>query len=93
MTLQSSAPADAPAVDDGRFSIAGKVAVVTGANSGLGRTIALGLLDAGAFVVGTGRDESKNASFRQELGSNTWCSASYWAQRIAAEFLPEAGIL
>ena len=68
MTLQSSTPADAPAVDEGRFSLAGQVAVVTGANSGLGRTIALGLLGAGAFVVGTGRDEAKNASFRQELG-------------------------
>ena len=93
MTLQSSTPADAPAVDDGRFSIAGKVAVVTGANSGLGRTFALGLLNAGAFVVGTGRDESKNASFRQELGSNTLSPVRCRAPRIAAEFLPEAGIL
>ena len=68
MTLHSSTPADAPAADDGRFSLAGQVAVVTGANGGLGRSIALGLLGAGAFVVGTGRDEAKNASFRQELG-------------------------
>ena len=35
MTLQSSTPADAPAADEGRFSLAGQVAVVTGANSGL----------------------------------------------------------
>ena len=66
--VQFGAPADAPAMDAGRFSLAGQVAVVTGANSGLGRTIALGLLGAGAFIVGTGRDKSKNASFRQELG-------------------------
>jgi 2-dehydro-3-deoxy-D-gluconate 5-dehydrogenase len=68
MTLQSGIPADHPAVDDERFSVAGQVAVVTGANSGLGRSIALGLIGAGAFVVGTGRDEAKNASVGQEFG-------------------------
>jgi 2-dehydro-3-deoxy-D-gluconate 5-dehydrogenase len=69
MALQYRTPVDVPAVADERFSLAGKVAVVTGANSGLGRSIALGLLDAGAFVVGTGRDEAKNAAFRRELGA------------------------
>jgi 2-dehydro-3-deoxy-D-gluconate 5-dehydrogenase len=68
VTLQSRIPADSPAVHDERFSLAGQVAVVTGANSGLGRSIALGLIGAGAFVVGTGRDEAKNASVTQELG-------------------------
>ena len=33
------------------FSLAGRVAVVTGAASGLGRAIAAGFADAGAFVV------------------------------------------
>ena len=41
MALHFGTPADAPAVDEERFSLAGKVAVVTGANSGLGRSIAL----------------------------------------------------
>jgi NAD(P)-dependent dehydrogenase (short-subunit alcohol dehydrogenase family) len=43
------------------FSLAGKSAVVLGGTSGLGRTIALGLADAGADVLASGR--------RQELVS------------------------
>jgi len=35
-----------------QFSLAGKVAIVTGANTGLGRAMALGLAQAGADVVG-----------------------------------------
>src|SRR5580658_1435058 len=37
------------------FSLEGKVAVVTGGTSGIGRAMALGLADAGADVVATGR--------------------------------------
>lgn len=37
------------------FDLAGRVAVVMGGTSGLGRTIALGLASAGADVVATGR--------------------------------------
>lgn len=35
-----------------QFNLAGKVAVVTGANTGLGRAMALGLAQAGAEIVG-----------------------------------------
>ena len=35
----------------GLFSLAGKVAVVTGAGSGIGQGIAVGLAEAGADVV------------------------------------------
>lgn len=38
------------------FDLSGRVAVVTGASRGLGRSIALGLAGAGADVVVTGRD-------------------------------------
>lgn len=38
------------------FDLTGRVAVVTGASRGLGRSIALGLAGAGADVVVTGRD-------------------------------------
>lgn len=38
-----------------RFSLAGRVAVVVGGTSGIGRAIALGLADAGADVVATAR--------------------------------------
>ena len=39
------------------FSLAGRVAVVLGGSSGLGRTVALGLADAGADVVVSARRE------------------------------------
>ena len=39
------------------FDLAGKVAVVVGGTTGIGRALALGLADAGADVVATGRRE------------------------------------
>jgi NAD(P)-dependent dehydrogenase (short-subunit alcohol dehydrogenase family) len=40
------------------FSLKGRVAVVMGGTSGIGRTMALGLAEAGADVVATGRREN-----------------------------------
>src|SRR5688572_25313840 len=40
------------------FDLSGRLAVVVGGTSGIGRAIALGLADAGADVVVTGRRES-----------------------------------
>ncbi len=50
------------------FSLAGKVALVTGANGGIGRSIALGFKAHGATVVATGRNQDKNAAVAAELG-------------------------
>lgn len=50
------------------FSLAGRVALVTGGNGGLGRAIALGLQAAGACVAVTGRNPDKNAAVQAELG-------------------------
>lgn len=49
------------------FSLAGKTALVTGGNGGLGRAIALGLRDAGAQVIVTGRNEEKNSAISSVL--------------------------
>jgi 2-dehydro-3-deoxy-D-gluconate 5-dehydrogenase len=52
------------------FSLAGRVALVTGGNGGLGRAMALGLRAAGARVAVTGRDSRKNMQVAAELGSD-----------------------
>ena len=39
------------------FSLAGKVALVTGANTGLGQGIAIALAQAGADIVAIGRSK------------------------------------
>jgi 2-dehydro-3-deoxy-D-gluconate 5-dehydrogenase len=44
--------------DQGMFSLSGKVAVVTGANTGLGQGIAIALAQAGAHIVAVGRSDA-----------------------------------
>jgi len=51
----------------GLFDLTGKVAVVVGGTSGIGRTMALGLADAGADVVVTGRRESHIDAVAKEI--------------------------
>lgn len=47
--------------------LAGKIAVVTGANRGIGRAISLALAEAGADIVGTSRQMSDDESIAKEV--------------------------
>ena len=49
------------------FDLSGRRAVVVGGTSGIGRTLALGLAEAGANVVATGRRESLVAAVAGEI--------------------------
>jgi hypothetical protein len=49
------------------FDLAGKVALITGGNSGIGLGMALGLAQAGADVAIWGTNAAKNAAAREEV--------------------------
>jgi 2-dehydro-3-deoxy-D-gluconate 5-dehydrogenase len=49
------------------FDLTGRVAIVTGGNGGIGRSIALGLAEAGAAVAVFGRNDEKNQQVLSEL--------------------------
>jgi NAD(P)-dependent dehydrogenase (short-subunit alcohol dehydrogenase family) len=56
------------------FDLSGRVAVVMGGTSGIGRTLAVGLAEAGAHVVATGRRENlvqEVAAELEKLGRKT----------------------
>ena len=55
-------------MSDDPFSLDGKVALLTGANSGIGRTLAAALRDAGASVAIGGRRVDRNAAVLEQLG-------------------------
>jgi 2-deoxy-D-gluconate 3-dehydrogenase len=49
------------------FNLSGNVAVITGGNGGIGRSIEIGLAEAGASVAIFGRNEEKNKKTLSEL--------------------------
>ena len=73
----------------GLMSHAGKVAIVTGASSGIGRATALALAEAGASVVAVGRDKSTLEPVVAELG-HTGTHAIAVVADLIAEDAPDA---
>lgn len=72
------------------FDLSGKVALVTGANTGLGLGLALGLAQAGAHIVAAGRsrpDETRAAV--EALGRRFAFVEADLAQTSAAQFVAE----
>lgn len=57
-------------MNNDRFSLAGRVALVTGASSGLGRHFAKVLADSGAMVVVTARREERLVKLVDEIAAN-----------------------
>jgi len=55
------------------FSLAGKAALVTGGNGGIGLAMAKGLAAAGAAVAIAGRDEAKNAAAARDFALTLRC--------------------
>ena len=49
------------------FSLSGKVILISGASSGIGRGIAIACAKAGATIIGVGRNQSKLDALYQEL--------------------------
>jgi NAD(P)-dependent dehydrogenase (short-subunit alcohol dehydrogenase family) len=75
---------------DSLFSLEGKVAVVTGGTSGIGRALSLGLADAGADVIATARRKEqvdKTADEIEARGRKTLRMASDVSDRSTLEAL------
>jgi NAD(P)-dependent dehydrogenase (short-subunit alcohol dehydrogenase family) len=72
------------------FSLQGKVAVVTGGTSGIGRALSLGLAEAGADVIATARRQQQvdeTAAAIEALGRKTLRMASDVSERAGLEKL------
>ncbi|MBV9265886.1 MAG: SDR family NAD(P)-dependent oxidoreductase, partial [Acidobacteriaceae bacterium] len=75
------------------FDLSGRVAVVIGGTSGIGRAIAIGLSDAGADVVATGRREQQVNEVAAEIekqGKRTLRQSSDVGSRQSIDTLRDA---
>ena len=73
-----------------------KVILVTGGGTGIGKAIARRFIDLGAFVVITGRRESKLSDATEEPGKNASCivgdvSESGVPKKIIQEIIEQRG--
>jgi NAD(P)-dependent dehydrogenase (short-subunit alcohol dehydrogenase family) len=80
---------------DSRFDLKGKLAVVIGGNSGIGRAIALGLAEAGADVVPTARRAEQVKAVASEIearGRRSLSVTSDVTDRDSVEHLLQSAI-
>ena len=71
----------------------GKVALVTGASSGIGEAIAVALAREGATVILTARDQQKLEDVRQQCvkaGGNAWVHAAEVSDEVQMQALADA---
>lgn len=66
-------------------TMSGKVAVVTGGTSGIGKAIAAGLARQGAKVIVTGRDEKKGAEVADALAAETGSAVTFVAVDLLSQ--------
>ena len=86
----------APTYLESLFSLDGKIAVVLGGTSGIGRAIARGYAQAGATVIASSRDQAKVNAIADELeqeGRRTLRMTSDILDRASLERLREAAVI
>jgi len=90
---KASAPERHRLMSRGLFDLSGRVAVVMGGTTGLGRAISLGLAEAGADVVASARREEqveRTAAEIEALGRQTLRVTSDVVQRATVQTLHDA---
>jgi len=82
-------------MDSKRFSLEGKIAVVTGGTTGIGHALSIGLAEAGADVIATARRQQQvddTASRIEALGRKTLRLTSDVGDRASLEKVREAAL-
>ncbi len=78
------------------WDLSGKIALVTGASSGIGRALAIAVVNAGAQVALVGRSEERLEAVNQEVGGNALVLSAdltdpAQVDRVAADALAHFG--